>query len=558
MHFIVSLRCIAIATMLCIPAYGETRAQASTIGVTWSIPEDEETALAQLLEMRRVGIGAVRTSVVRHRSLLIAADSLGIRFFQDIDVGFLPARQLVDSIDYARGILHSIIRESRSFRSARYVGLARLADTSDPEACRYFESLADEVEQSGAELTTYYTTLFFRSDRCAHTVDGVLLEMRDVGVSVLDSDARRSSRDTPAVLGFASLGTWVNLDPDNLGVLNSRSPEWQARYLEGVLATLSGGAWRRSGGYAFVHRWQDPIRLDDEFTDIVQRRYGLLTASGVPRPAFHVLTGFVSGQQTVFAFERGEPPGTRWMWMTIVGWGALALLGLIYATSPQMRHMIPRYFLSHGFYREAVSGGRDSLPGESIALLTCVSVGVGMLLATLAYEISLEPVFEVTRSWLDPEGRDFTGALLDQPWTLTAVLASLYALALVGWTSTMSIISRAGSGLLPAQVLMLVVWSQWPLLLLLLASPAIAASDPEVRLGASVTVTGVVIVVTLWSFMRTLVDFFSISRPSLIWFVIGIALHPVGAVTVGGVILLLMHYPDHVAYVVHLFNRSWL
>ncbi len=548
--------CIAIVFSLLVFGGTPGYAQQTRIGVTWSIPDDEGAAISDLFAMWDAGIRTVRTGPVTNTSLLVAADSLGIDFFQDLNVGPLPAAQLVDSTDYALRVLRRVLPLADRFRSARFIGLARLSDTSDPEACAYFRDLASEIEQWDAAPFTYYTTHFLHADVCTTAVDGVLIEARDISSSRLDAVLGGAHDSQEKIVGVASLGTWVDLDLSNSGTLSANSAEWQARFHEDRLTQIHNHRGGATIPFVFVHRWRDPAGIDDEFGDLTQRRYGLLNRAGGPRPAYGVVRGFATGRQTVFARESGAGAGARWTWMTIAGWLAIALLGVVYASSPQMRHTLPRYFRAHGFYREAVASGRESMPAETVAMLACVSTGVGMLGALFVDAISARPVFIVVSSWLSPEGRDFVGALLDQPWTMVAVFASVYALAAVIWTSVMSLISRAGRTLLPAQVLMLIVWSKWPLLLLLIVSPAIAGLDPEKRLLVVAPMLSVAILIGIVSIIRTTLDFVSISKPAVPWLAIGILLHPMVAAALVAVSLGLGTYWDYLEYAVHLVTRG--
>ncbi|MBT8399947.1 MAG: hypothetical protein KJO98_05685 [Rhodothermia bacterium] len=533
-----------------------SHAQQTRIGVTWSIPDDEAAAISDLFAMWDAGITVVRTAPVTNTSLLVAADSLGIEFFQDLEVGPLPSSALVDSTDYALEALRNQFSTAERFRSARFIGLARLSDTSDPQACAYFRKLAEEIERSDVELFTYYTTPFLEADRCGEIVDGILLEARDISQSRLDAILAAAQGSMTRILGLASLGTWVDLELDKTGTLNAHSPEWQARFLEDRLTQVREQRGGSALSLVIVHRWRDPQAIDDTFRDLTQRRYGLLNGSGGPRPSYDVVRGFATGRQTVFARESGNTVEAPWTWMTIAGWLALALLGMVYASSPQMRNTIPRYFRAHGFYREAVASGRESMPAETVATLACVSIAVGMLATVFVHEISSRPVFVVVSSWLNPEVRDFVGALLDQPWTMVAVFASVYSLAAVIWTSVMSLISRAGRVLLPAQVLILIVWSQWPLLVFLVVSPAIAGLGPDLRLQVVALMVVLALLIGVVSTVRTTLDFVSISKPAVPWLVTGLVLHPLLIAILLAAVFGFGEYRGYVEYTLHLLARG--
>lgn len=550
--------CIVLVFVFLAFCANRTHAQQMRIGVTWSAPDDEGAAISDLFAMWDAGITLVRTAPLTNSSLFVAADSLGIDFFQDLDVGPLPAAGLIDSTNYAQKALRNQLLLAERFRSARFVGLATLSDTSDPQACAYFRTLAEEIERSQVELFTYYTTTFLDADVCGDTVDAVLLEARDISEARLDEILGEAAGEgaLATVRGLASLGTWVDLDLEKTGTSNAHSPDWQARFLENRLTQIRESRVGSALRFVVVHRWRDPEGVDDAFADLTQRRYGLLNGAGGPRPAYDVVRGFATGQQTVFARQAGAMVEGRWTWMTVAGWLALGLLGMVYASSPQMRNAIPRYFRAHGFYREAVASGRESMPAETVATLACVSMAVGMLGAVFVHEVSVRPVFVVASSWLSPEVRDFLGALLDQPWTMVAVFASVYSLAAVVWTSVMSLISRGGRLLLPAQVLILIVWSQWPLLLFLVVSPAVAGLEADVRFQVAAVMVVLAFLIGILSTVRTILDFVSISKPAAPWLVTGVVLHPLPLAILAALVLGFGEYWDHVEYALHLLTRG--
>lgn len=502
-------------------------AQNLTLGVTWAVPDDIREAQRDLERIHAAGFKAVRSNIITTPELYILADSLGLALYQDLPVRAIPVSRLADTLIFVRAVVTNLIPFAHRFRSFRGIGLADLIDTSHPDACAYLKQVSEFVnERAPPDVDTYYTTRVTGSDRCQSTVDEVFIDLRDVATSDI-LHFLPSSSGLPHVTGIGALGTWTDLDLKHRGLNYPRSPESQARYIERALQVVSGGEAIDTPSLVFIHRWQDPSTSDDRYADIIQRRYGLHNSSGGPRPALEVASGFATGDQQVFAFPAGDPAPRGWMWMTVLGWTILAALGLAYATSPRLRHMVPRYFLSHAFYREAVVSGRESLVGESIVILFAVSAGIGMLMAVLLTEISYLPVFLVGRNGLSPELREFLGALLDQPWTLTAIVASAYALTAVAWTSTLSLLSRARQTLLPAQVMMLVIWPQWPLIFLLLISPAISTFSEGVRMGVASSVLAITVGIFWLSAGRSLMDFWRCSRISIGLLVVALVLHPV-------------------------------
>jgi len=528
--------------------------QSLRLGTTWAPSRDQERAQQDLFDIRAAGFSAVRMGVLGNAELYALADTLGLEVYQDLPIRGLPAAELTDTLAFARSVLAGVLLETHRFRSLRGVGLADQIDTSDPLACEYLRELSGIVARDAAPGTlSYYTTKFVDSDRCASTADVVVTDLVDADSSAIGrflsaGDGRR------AVVGAATLGTWTDLSIENRGLGHLRSPESQARCLERTLQIIDRqrGEWL---SLVFVHRWRDPGGPDEVFADMIQRRYGLLNSSGGPRPSFYVASGFATGRQTVFAFPVGSRANSGWTWMTVLGWIILSMLGLAYAASPRMRHMVPRYFLSHAFYREAVISGRESLVRESLAVLVAVSGGVGMLLAILLKEVSLLSVFAVVRLWISPQVLDFVGALLDQPWTLMVIVGSGSALMAVAWTSILSLLSRSRQTLLPAQVMMLVVWPQWPLVALLLVAPAVASVDGTSRLVVAGLAVGVSLALVGISAGRTILDYWRCSRVSVGMLVVGLLLHPM-MITLAVAALFAARHPDATEYMWHLVTRA--
>lgn len=534
---------------------GASFAQSTVYGVTWVPPAAHDQAIATLAEIEASGARAIRMPARNvNAELLTMADSLGLELFLELSPGYLPAARLIDTLAAAQAELYSLAERVRGHESVTRIGLGRWSNTSDPTACVYFEEMAKRWTLAGERAVTYYTTAFLRDDLCSSSVDEVYVELTDHRPESLDSLYRVASGRIDNLSGIASVGTWVDPVGEHRGVRNERSPEWQARYLEKALASLLRPGGVPPAQYIFVHRWTDPVAIDDFFGDIRQRRYGIHAPAF--RPAADILTGYATGRQQVFAFDPGKRTRFGWRWSTILGWVAIGALAAIFASSPQMRHMAPRYFLSHGFYREAVASGRESLALETIAVLAAVSSGVGLSLTILISEISLHPSFMAARNWMDPEHRDFFGALLVARWPLMMVLASVFLIVYVAWASLLSLLSRRARTLFPSQTLIVGVWTLWPLIGLLLVSPAIAASDAPWRLTlvtATVLVTAVVII---YATVRSLLDYRAIAGTSIGEAVIGLLLHPLTWASIAAGVLLTGRFAPEMGYFWDLIMRT--
>ena len=95
------------------PAYGQAEPdngtqlrQAAARGIVWEMPSNTERAVRDLQEMWRIGVEAVRTSVIRDREVLTFADTLGIDLYIDLPITRLPAKRLQDTLAYATAFLH--------------------------------------------------------------------------------------------------------------------------------------------------------------------------------------------------------------------------------------------------------------------------------------------------------------------------------------------------------------------------------------------------------------------------------------------------------------------
>ncbi len=481
-------------------------------GVVWAVPPSVEQAQDDLIRMHRAGVEAVRTGLVTDERLLALADTLGLRLFQELPLDYLPARLLADTLAHARRLLAEAWARSRNHPAARHFGLARRSDTADPAACAFFEALAALLPRDEG-VQVYYVSAFPRADRCRDTVDFVLYDGHDA----------LSSVPLPLPFGLATLGAPV--DPGAApGLRRPYSPEAQARFLETHLtALLDAGA----GPVAvFVHRWRDAPAAspaNPEPPDPYGRRYGLHDATGTPRPAFAVVAGLYTGRQRVFAFPAGQLPAPPVPWLPLTGWGLLALLALYYAQSPRARLMVPRYFLAHTFYGEALREGRDVLPLGSTLLLMAAATAVGMVTALVAETYRTSAAALALLHTLPPGLRAVATGLLLHPWMALLLTGSLYVLVLSLWASVIALTTRRRR-LTPAQVFMLVAWPRWSFLLLMLAAMVTASLPAEARpLPLLLAVT---LALMLGALIRTVIDYARITRPTPLLLATVILTHP--------------------------------
>ena len=532
---------LALAALLAGVAGGPARAQPKVWkGVVWAAPADVRQAEGDLIRMRRAGVEAVRTGLVRDERLLALADTLGLRFFQELPLDALPAARLADTLAFARETLRRALARARGHPSARHFGLARRIDTSVPEACDFFRALAG-MRPDGVRV--YYVSVFTAADRCRDAVDFVLLDGRDRLPPVTDWTGR----------GLATLGAWV--DPDGpRGLRNAHAPEAQARFLETRLNALLDAASPPVA--VFVHRWRDAAPdadADPEPPDPYGRRYGLHDRTGRPRLAFDVTAGVYTGRQRVFAFPAGRAPGPGAPWIVLVGWAVVAMLAVHYARSPRFRFMAPRYFLAHGFYRDAVREGRDVLPMTSALLLLAIAAGVGMTASVVFGAITDTRAVMTALRWLPGGMRETLAGLLGQPWLLALTAGSLYALALALWAAALAFVARRRRPLTPGQVFMLVVWPRWMLLPLMAAAMVLGARP--VSPGTAAALAGAWLLLTLWATVRTLIDFARITRAPFARTLAAAFTHPFVLLGVPACFLAAAFFGPWLSFLRHLVTR---
>ena len=534
-------------------AYGQVGPQK---GVVWQIPEDISLAEHQLQEMAEAGVEAVRTGPVRSSRLLSLADTIGVDFYVDLPVSRLPAVHLRDTLQYAAAVLDTVLGLAQIHRSLRNVGLAGHIDTSDSTACEYFRQLTNYARGRAPEGTRfYYDTRFSASDVCSNTVDFTLINAldREDPAALL----RQWDEGSASPVGIGALGTWVRADAEE-GLSVPHSPQQQARYLEKHLSTLLSDTLDIRPIVVFAFRWQDqqrarPSIANDLDTPYVQR-YGLHTMQGATRPAYDVVRGIYTGEQLIFAFEQGDGPPSRMPWTTVLGWGVLIMLGIFYATSPRFRHMLPRYFQAHVFFLESVREGRDVLFGTSAVLLTALGVATGIAVSASLDAVRDMHAFAMAVSWLPGSTQQVITTLLSSPAILAILAGCIYVFVLLLWTFILALFTRRKYPMAPSQVLMLVAWTRWPILLVMIAAMAIAATP-------DVDPTAVGILFCAWLFIeiaataRTVFDLVRVSRMPAYLGIPCLLLHP-GVLVIVVALLSSLAYQPEISYLRHLITRT--
>ena len=460
-------------------------------GVVWSVPADIGRAEADLAVMRRMGVEAVRTEIILDGRILTHADSLGLVLFQDLPIEWLSATALRDTLDYALELLETAIERSADHPSARNFGLARLSDSSSPRGCGYFARLTERVRRL-PRGRTYYVTAFVQDDLCSSEVDMVLIDV-SAGSAPLDL-LRRWRRRTPA--GIADLGTGVA--EASVGLLDPRSSESQARYLETQLSLLQNAS--ESPDAIFVYRYRDSRPQ-------AAKGFGLFAADGTSRPALDVVRGIFTGSQRVFAFVPGRPPPAPMPWNLLLGWVALGMLAACFALSGRYRDLLRRYFGRHGFYRDSVRSGREVRLSISVivlaALALCAGVFGSMLLESVRHHAAVTYVIASLPHGVQQTVMDIMG----RPWLLVLLLGLQHAFGLVLWAAAFSAFSRV-----PASgSLTIVAWTRWPLALLAFIALIVPSLPPRLSGTLLILLTGTWALVTCTAIVRTLLDFGAIA-----------------------------------------------
>lgn len=523
-------------------------------GVVWEVPGDYRTAASDLIEMRSVGIEAVRTGLIFDRGLLELADSLDLVLYREIPFFGLSARSVQDSVVVVDSLVQQLLVTGKGLRSAGPIGLARYSDTTVPSLCPSLREWTSQIRAAGG--TSYYITDFIEKDACSDEVDFVLLDALDEKSPSVFVTRWREAHASP--VGLARIGTHVVSD-ELFGTRIEGSPEYQARFLENALTELKDVL----PTYVFVHRWKDArLGLSPEAGDAVtamppdpyHRQYGLYSAGEEPRPALYVVRGFFMGTQTVFAFEGGEPAEQPLNWFTLVGWILLSMVAVMYAASPRFRSMIPRYFFSHGFYRNAVREAREVLPLTSTAILTITGLSIGMIATSVLTNLRLSKVALHLFTLLDESSRTALIPLLDAPFVLTVLTGSAALLSMAIWMGLWMAVSGRRTTLYPSQALMLAVWPRWQVLFILPLAMTFEAVG-FIPLWVTAAMGLVWVVAAYWSTLRTTFDMSKVAKISpgasaVIWF-----FNPLILGTLG-VLVWMLFRRDEIAFVWHLISRS--
>lgn len=553
------LKVIIVLIAMLLPHRAEAQA-IPEVGVVWQPPTTFEAAASDLRKIQQTGFTAVRTDVIQDERLLILADELGLRLYQELPIQYLTATGVADSLDVAMQALTSAINTGREHRSATAFGLGRFMDTSEPATCAALERLVEHGRSIAPPSTRfYYVTLFTSDDMCSEAVDLVLIDGPDQTDPTTRLRMWHAAHDTP--VGLAGVGSWVRADAPE-GLQNLHSPQQQGQFLEQSLNDLLIDRLAPSSEIVFVYRWRD---ADTELPLIARgvpnpygTRYGLHDADMNERPAFEVVSGIISGRQFIFAFPYGEETSREWPWTVIFGWISLLMVGLATAFSPRLQQMVPRYFLAHGFYRDALREGRELLQGGSFVILLAIGLAAGVTFALSIELIQEFTAFRVLLGMLPENVVHFLASTAARPWVIILLVGAIYAGMVLAWVILMMLLSMTRFALGAGQVMMLVVWPRWPLLVLMPFGLALLGStesltDNHLFYGVAL-LAGFCIITTLVAVIRAVVDFTAISRVPGYVPVLLLLLNPAIIITMITVFAWLQ-YQDEMRFLVHILQR---
>jgi hypothetical protein len=477
------------------------------LGVVWRPPDAPGPALRELRRIHAVGATAVRLTTVPSADTLFArADSLNLRLYVDLPVSYAPASTLRARLTAAQPTLDRLQSLARQHPSVQAVGLARHADTTVPQACSVLREWTERLHDAPASLRTYYVTPFPPSaDRCTDAVDLALFDVRGRPHPV---DRWRDGVSDAARTGLGSLGTWMRPGTAT-GLRVPHSAERQARLLERALTRVLDSSV--SGPAAvFVHRWRD-----EPNATLPDRRYGLYDAAGAPRPAARVVKGIYTGTQRVFAFPSGSTPSSSPHSLILLGWGLVGLLAVLSAGSPFARQTAYRYFVAHGFYRDAVRKGRDVRPWVNALLLVIGAAATGLIATVLARLAAAAPTTEHVLATLpDALGAPLATGVV-HPTLAGAVGGGLVGLLFLGWALVLALTARSASPFSLSQALMLVVWPGWPVLPGMIVALVAATAPPASPSLLAALLVGGGLLASLGVVGRVLHDYQAVTDVSL-------------------------------------------
>ncbi len=478
--------------------------QSQDVGYVWEPPPSLAEAKEELRTIASIGATAVRTPVLYEIEMFRLADSLGIRFYQELPVRYRTTTELVEASPTASSILRSAIGGGGNYRSSDTFGLAYMSNTSHERACAYFNTLAEIGRSIRSDVRLYYTTPFLEEDACKEYVDFRLASTISAG-KFLKND---SVAGWPADLGFAGVGT--HYDPDSFAGLRSEgSEEFQARYLEEILTAID--AVSNNPPALFVYRWRDQSRTSEFENDLFDRKFGVTGTDG-SRAARDVTRGFFQGNQKVFAFDAGEQKSEPIDILVLLSWLIIASLVVVYVLTPRVQAISKRYFVAHGFYCSAVAEGRENTPLANASLVALAALSFSVIGASAIAHTSYSAGFDILTHRLP----DFPRWLMLKTSSLSvltiAVIAAVFFAIVLIQGSFLSFMSGRGRKLSPMQAVQLQIWPKWHLVVLMLLTVSLFSPAAGYRSSSGIILSILLVISILWSTGRAAYDYYLASR----------------------------------------------
>ena len=473
------------------------------MGVVWTPPSSFSEIRSELKTMSDHGITAVRVGLVLDGNVHVLADLFGIDLFQEVDIRFSPASRAGDRYAGLASLVDSALFVAERTTRTFYLGLGAWNETTDRRTCEAMDALIQSLRDHSNPVVTYYITPFVETDVCSDIVDFVLVDAGPSRHPIELVDRWRRRRGTPA--GVAALRAPVYDGADD-GFRAAGSEDAQARYFEEALTALFESPELVG---VFVDRWRET--RDSRLQTVgVDGDMGLVAPDGEIRPAAHVVRGFYTGGQTVFAFPAGDSSTVDYSWLNLIAFITVALLGVSYYTSMSLRSLVRRYFKAHSFYLEKVGDGRDTDSGIAFFLLGCLAIGASIVGLALVTRLLMTDPWMALNHWL-PERISYWLRAGDRyPAMLVPIFAMLFGAVAIIWTVVLSLVTRGTKRLRADQTLLLTVLPRWPVAIVGLLALVLLNSNLQVPLLTAPVIAVVWIAVVFIYTSRVISDYLRI------------------------------------------------
>ncbi len=404
--------CVMIVVLSCLCTQNVHSQSKPLKGVVWDSPEPP--TVNDLINIREAGVEALQLPILEDISIVEAADTLGIKLFQDLSIRLLPTSPLLDTLEFAKSQLSRAKWMHLLYPSAHYYGISSRSDTSNPLSCEYFKELAAWAPN----LTLYYISAFVTEDQCSSYVDLILIDTRRISSPITILSDWQST--TP--IGFTRLGKKV--DSQSYGLFHEFSPQSQARYLEDHLPELLESHLE----VIFVYRWKDVLSTSTQ--------WGLIDPYGAERPAHEVLKGIYTDTQNVFTFDFGKVPEQNVPWPLLMGWMSVILTLLVCLWYRRFPEVMLNYTMSKYPHRETLYRESTLLGGASFGFVIAQGVLISAVVLILIEAFRDLGMIEAVAILLRPHIIDRSVNLISNPLVPTLVVCAIY-LAIILISSTL-------------------------------------------------------------------------------------------------------------------------